>query len=61
MNEFEIDKAYVSAYDKFIAQFDSEHELTASQLKEIKANARIAALRDGTDVVTQADSHWDAF
>ena len=61
MNKFEIDKAYVSEYDKFIAKFDSEHEMTASQLREKTANAKIAALRDGTEPVPQTDSHWDEF
>ncbi len=61
MNEFEIDKAYVSPYDKFLAKFDREHALTPSQIKEINANARIAALRDGKEVSSQTDTIWEAF
>ncbi|MCX7118526.1 MAG: hypothetical protein NTZ86_01440 [Legionellales bacterium] len=49
MNEFDIDKAYVSTYDEFLKKFDREHDLTESQLKEIKTYQRINALRDGTD------------
>ena len=36
MNLEDIDKAYVSPYDEFLAKFDSTHELSESQLKEIK-------------------------
>lgn len=61
MNEFEIDKAYVSPYDKFLAKFDREHALTSSQIKEINANARIAALRDGKEVAAQTDTIWENF
>lgn len=46
MNSYDIDKAYVSPYDKFLYEFDATHEKSASQLKEIKKFQRIFALRD---------------
>lgn len=61
MNTFDIDKAFVSVYDEFLAKFDREHSLTASQLKEMKSCARIAALRDGTAVPPEADTLWEEF
>jgi hypothetical protein len=42
----DIDKAYVSPYDRFLFEFDATHEKSASQLKEIKKHERIFALRD---------------
>jgi len=44
--EQDIDKAYISSYDKFLRNFDKTHEKSASQLAEIKKNQRIADLRD---------------
>ncbi|PJD92520.1 MAG: hypothetical protein CK424_05295 [Legionella sp.] len=61
MNEQDIDKAYVSPYDKFLAKFDHEHPLSESQLKEIKTYQRINALRDGTTKPADADDLWEAF
>ena len=46
MNSDDIDKAYVSPYDRFLFEFDACHEKSASQLKEIKKYERIFALRD---------------
>ena len=46
MNNDDIDKAYVSPYDRFLFEFDACHEKTASQLKEIKKHQRIFAQRD---------------
>lgn len=46
MNPHDIDKAYVSPYDKFLYTFDAEHEKTRSQLNEIKKYERIKRLRD---------------
>lgn len=42
----DIDKAYISPYDRFLFEFDATHEKSASQLKEIKKYERIFALRD---------------
>lgn len=46
MNPLDIDKAYVSPYDRFLRSFDACHEKTASQLSEIEKHQRIAQLRD---------------
>lgn len=46
MTSYDIDKAYVSPYDRFLFEFDANHEKSASQLKEIKKYKRIFALRD---------------
>jgi hypothetical protein len=61
MNEFDIDKAYVSTFDEYLQKFDREHALTESQLKEIKTYQRINALRDGTEPVTPPTKTWEAF
>lgn len=46
MTDHDIDRAYVSPYDKFLFEFDAKHKKTASQLKEIKRHERIFYLRD---------------
>lgn len=46
MSSYDIDKAYVSPYDRFLYEFDACHEKSASQLKEIKKHERIFAQRD---------------
>lgn len=61
MNEFDIDKAYISTYDEYLQKFDREHALTESQLKEIKTYQRINALRDGTEPVAPSTTTWDEF
>ena len=49
-NSFEIDKHFVSPYDKFLKKYDQEHpEKSASQLKEIEKHQKIAEKRDGTE------------
>lgn len=42
----DIDKAYVSPYDRLLVQFDATHEKSASQLKEIKKHEWIFERRD---------------
>ena len=46
MSKNDIDKAYVSPYDKFLFEFDAKHQKSKSQLKEIKKYERIFYLRD---------------
>ena len=46
MNKLDIDKAYVSPYDYFFHEFDTNHPLSASQQAEIKKHQRIFKLRD---------------
>ena len=49
-NSFEIDKHFVSPYDKFLRKFDEEHpEKSASQLKEIEKHRKIAEKRDASE------------
>ncbi|MGV3739767.1 MAG: CBU_0585 family protein [Gammaproteobacteria bacterium] len=62
MNEFDIDKAYISQYDKLLRKFDREHELSESQLQEINKYKRINALRDdATTVDTKDSTEWEQF
>lgn len=49
MNTNDVDKAYISPYDKLIAEFDAENPKSASQLQEIKKHQRIAKLRDNAE------------
>jgi hypothetical protein len=49
MNQNDINKSFVSQYDKFLLEFDADHAKTDSQLKEIKKHQAIFALRDGKD------------
>lgn len=43
----DIDKNFVSEYDRFLRAFDKEHpQKSASQQQEINKNARIAKKRD---------------
>ena len=46
MSNPDIDKAYVSPYDRFLFEFDATHEKSASQLKEIKKHQAIFERRD---------------
>ncbi len=61
MSDNDIDKAYVSPYDKFLFEFDAHHEKTASQLKEIKKAARIANLRDNAKPTDVEGEIWGEF
>ncbi|MDF1678373.1 MAG: hypothetical protein P1U32_06735 [Legionellaceae bacterium] len=42
----DIDKAYVSPFDKFLRDFDTKHAPSASQQKEIKKHQKIFKKRD---------------
>ena len=61
MSSIDIDKFYVSPYDKFLREFDRNHEKTASQIKEIEKNERIAHLRDHSIVEDGKDKIWSDF
>jgi hypothetical protein len=53
----DIDKSYISDYDKFLYEFDQTHALSESQRQEKKKHARIATLRDGdVEVESPAES-----
>lgn len=61
MNKHDIDKSYVSPYDKFLYAFDETHEKSESQLAEIKKHQRIAELRDNPDATLADDAIWTGF
>ncbi|CEK11694.1 CBU_0585 family protein [Legionella hackeliae] len=57
----DIDKAYVSPYDKFLYEFDANHKKSESQLKEIKKHQRIAYLRDNPNPDAGDGEIWENF
>lgn len=61
MSKNDIDKAYVSPYDKFLFEFDTKHKKSPSQLKEIKKHQRIAYLRDNAKRDEKDDEIWGGF
>ncbi|ARG96619.1 CBU_0585 family protein [Legionella micdadei] len=61
MSNNDIDKAYVSPYDKYLFEFDAQHEKSASQQQEIKKHQRIAYLRDHAKQKDAKGEIWDAF
>lgn len=61
MSDNDIDKAYVSPYDKFLFEFDATHSKSASQMKEIKKHERIARMRDDKDYQNDKGEIWEDF
>lgn len=61
MSKYDINKAYVSPYDKFLYNFDAKHPKSASQLKEISKHKRIALLRDNPNLVKDKEELWESF
>ena len=61
MSNSDIDKAFVSLYDKFFFEFDAQHEKSESQLKEIKKHERIAKLRDDANPQNPDSEIWSDF
>lgn len=61
MSKHDIDKAFVSPYDKFLFEFDAKHEKSASQIKEIKKYERIFYLRDHAKKEDEQGEIWDDF
>lgn len=61
MNANDIDKAYVSPYDKFLFEFDATHSKTASQMKEITKHARLAKIRDDKEYTEEQGEIWKDF
>ena len=61
MSSNDIDKAYVSPYDKFYFTFDAEHPKSVSQSKEIKKYERIALLRDNATAAKEEEVIWTEF
>lgn len=61
MSSEDIDKSYVSPYDKFLFGYDATHEKSASQRQEIKKHQRIAKLRDDKTQQEQKGEIWESF
>jgi hypothetical protein len=61
MSTNDIDKAYVSPYDKFLYGFDASHNKSESQLEEIKKHKRIAELRDNKQIREGQGEIWEEF
>lgn len=61
MSNTDIDKAYVSPYDKFLAEFDATHKPSASQQAEINKARRIAFLRDNRQSQNKEGEIWEDF
>ena len=61
MSNNDIDKAYVSPYDKFLFEFDATHSKSSSQVKEIAKHKRIAKMRDDQDYVEKKGEIWEEF
>ena len=60
-NDIDIDKAYVSPYDKFLFEFDAKHAKSASQMKEIQKHEQIALMRDNKDYPENSSEIWTEF
>lgn len=61
MSSSDIDKAYVSPYDKFLYEFERDHIRSPSQEKEYRKNHRIAELRDNPNRVLVEEVIWEKF
>lgn len=57
----EIDKKYISPYDKLLHGFDATHAPTASQQREISKYEKLFKQRDHAESGTQKDPLWDKF
>lgn len=60
-SKFDIEKIYVSPYDKFLAQFDKTHAPSPSQLQEREKAERIAKLRDNKMPADGKGEVWEGF
>lgn len=61
MSTSDIDKAYVSPYDKFLFEFDANHEQSRAQKLESEKYKRIALMRDNKDYIDPNNEIWEAF
>lgn len=61
MNPVDIEKFYVSPYDKMFHGFDKDRKKSASQQKEIDKHARIAQLRDNPHAKGDGQMLWEDF
>jgi hypothetical protein len=60
VNKNDIDKSFVSPYDKFLAEFDASHQKTESQIKEINKHQSIFSKRDAADN-SEESVIWEGF
>jgi hypothetical protein len=60
-NKHDIDKAYISPYDKFFYEFDKTHTPSPSQLAERKKHKDIAYLRDTALTNKDKENIWQEF
>lgn len=60
-NPHDIDKAFVSAYDRFLFEFDATHAKSASQEKERAKHQRIFLLRDNVQENEKQQDVWEGF
>ncbi|MFT4058997.1 MAG: hypothetical protein QM652_05550 [Legionella sp.] len=61
MSTTDIDKFYVSPYDKFMFEFDATHSKSESQLQEIKKHQLIAKMRDDKNYEDNKGKIWEGF
>lgn len=61
MSQIDIDKFYVSPYDKLFHGFDVGKEKSASQIREVEKHQRIARLRDDANAATEDSTLWENF
>jgi hypothetical protein len=61
MSNNDIDKAYVSPYDKFLFEFDATHKKSASQMREIQKHERLAEMRDNKEYKNDKGEIWEEF
>lgn len=61
MKHHDLDKAYISPYDKFLYEFDATHEKSASQQHEIEKHKKIAEMRDNKDYKPEQGEIWEDF
>ena len=61
MVHLDLERTYVSPFDRFFYKYDATHPKTASQLKEIKKHQRIAALRDNVSPGGDEEIIWQSF
>ena len=57
----DVDKFYVSPFDKMMREFDATHPSSPSQIKEIEKHAQIAKLRDEAIVDNEKEKIWSGF
>lgn len=61
MSSQDIDKAYISPYDKFMFEFDATHAKSASQEREINKHAPIFKKRDDKNYQEPKSEIWEEF